>query len=89
VQASGLDQPPQLVALDQRLILDHLLAAFGVGLDAVVRDVERLTLQQLAGSGRVDQRIQKVDLALRPIMRRLQLLVRGLRQHQTVRLNQR
>jgi hypothetical protein len=46
------------------------LTMIGAGLDAVVRDIERLTLQQLASSGRVDQRIQKVHLALRPIMRR-------------------
>jgi hypothetical protein len=68
------------------------LTMIGAGLDAVVRDIERLTLQQLASSGRVDQRIQKVDLALRPIMRRLRLLEHGLREHQSAnqaRLNQR
>lgn len=58
------------------------LTAISAGLDAVLSDVEKLTLQQLAGSGRVDQRMQTTDLALRPILRRVRLLVRGLREHQ-------
>jgi hypothetical protein len=59
------------------------LTAIEAGLERILLDLKRITLQQPLTSGRLDQRQQKVDLALRPIAQRLELLVRALKQHQS------